>query len=140
LLAEHYSEIPLLSVAWGMGHIGLPFAEDGRIHILGMALPLGPDSTFLASVHWAGAIKLRIEEIADTDTTAASQAANLSLLLDLARGATLGLGPNTANNSLKEALRTAQISQQRNRVVASATLPQSLPIDLLNGGASTPGN
>jgi len=52
----------------------------------------------------------------------------------------LGLGPNTANNSLKEALRTAQISQQRNRVVASATLPQSLPIDLLNGGASPPGN
>jgi len=140
LLAEHYSEIPLLSVAWGMGHIGLPFTENDRIHILGIALPLGPDTTFLASVHWAGAVKLRVEEIADTDATAASQAANLNMLLAIARGATAGLGENSANNSLKEVLRTAQITQQRNRVVANATLPQSLPMQLLNGEANPPGN
>jgi hypothetical protein len=133
LLAEHYSEMPILSVAWGMGAIGLPFSENGSIHVLGMELPLEPDTTFLASVHWAGALKLRVVEIAATDATAASQAESLNMLLTLARGATAGLGANAANNGLKEVLKTAQISQNRNRVVANATLPQNLPVQLLNG-------
>jgi hypothetical protein len=125
--------MPILSIAWGMGAIGLPFSEDGSIHVLGMALPLEPDTTFLASVHWAGALKLRVVEIAPTDATAASQAASLNMLLTLARGATSSLGSNAANNSLKEVLRTAEITQHRNRVVANATLPQNLPVQLLNG-------
>jgi hypothetical protein len=133
LLAEHYSEMPILSVAWGMGQIGLPFSEDGSIHVFGMELPLEPDTTFLASVHWAGALKLRVVEIAPTEATAVSQAQSLNLLLALARGATAGLGANAANNSLKEVLRTTQITQSRNRVVANATLPQNLPVQLLNG-------
>src|SRR5580658_2137358 len=95
LLAEHYSEMPLLSIAWGMGEIGLPFSEDGSIHVLGIALPLEPDTTFLASVNpasvnWAGALRLRVVEIAASDATAASQAASLNMLLTLARGATAG--------------------------------------------------
>jgi len=133
LLAEHFSEMPILSVAWGMGAIGLPFTEDGKIHVFGMELPIEPDTTFLASVHWAGALKLRVVELTATDATAASQAQSLNMLLTLARGATAGLGPNAANNSLKEVLKTAQITQHRNRVVANATLPQNLPVQLLNG-------
>jgi hypothetical protein len=133
LLAEHYSEMPILSVAWGMGAIGLPFSEDGKIHVLGMELPIEPDTTFLASVHWAGALKVRVVEITATDTAAASQAESLTVLLTLARGATAGLGANAANNSLKEVLKTAEITQHRNRVVANATLPQNLPVQLLNG-------
>jgi hypothetical protein len=138
LLAEHYSEMPLLSIAWGMGEIGLPFTEDGSIHVFGMELPLEPDTTFLASinpasVNWAGALRLRVVEIAASDATAARQAASLNLLLILARGATAGLGSNTANNGLKEVLRTAQITQNRNRVVANATLPQNLPVQMIDG-------
>ena len=133
LLAEHYSEMPILSVAWGMGAIGLPFTEDGTIHVFGMGLPLGPDTTFLASVHWAGALKLRVVEIAANEPAAASQAANLKMLLNLARMTTTGLGDNTANDSLKEILRTAEIKQHRDRVEADATLPKTLPVDLLNG-------
>ena len=51
---------------------------------------------------------------------------------------TAGLAENTANNGLKEVLRTAQISQHRNRVEADANLPQSLPIDLLNAAGNIP--
>jgi hypothetical protein len=133
LLAEHYSEIPLLSVAWGMGRIGLPFAEDGKIRVLGMALPLEPDTAFLASVRWPGA--LRVEEIAPSETVAAKQAASLTLLLDLAKSATVGLGNMPANNGLKELLRTAQIRQIRNRVVVNATVSGELTSELLNGPA-----
>jgi hypothetical protein len=133
LLSEHYSEIPILSVAWGMGQIGLPFTENGSIQVLGLSLPIEPDTTFLASVHWAGSLKLRVEEIATSDDTAASQAARLNMLLAISRAATIGLGQNTANASLKEVLKTAEITQKHNRVVIDATLPESLPVDLLNG-------
>ncbi len=131
LLAEHYSEIPLLSSAWGMGQIGLPFTESGKIQVLGMGLQLEPDTAFLASVRWPGA--LRVEEIAPSETVAAKQAANLTLLLDLARTATEGLGDQPANNGLKEVLKTAKVSQQRNRVVVSATLSGDLAGMLLSG-------
>jgi hypothetical protein len=133
LLAEHFSEMPILSVAWGMGQIAIPFTENGKIHIFGMDLPIQPDSTFLASVHWAGALKLRVIEIAPDDNAAANQAANLNVLLTLARGVTAGLGANAANSSLKEVLRTAEIGQRRNRVTINATLPKNLPVDLING-------
>ena len=136
LLAEHYPEMPILSVAWAMGQIGLPFTENGSIRVLGMDLPLAPDTTFLASVHWAGALKLRVVEIASDENTAASQAASLNLLLSLARGATAGLSSNAANNGLKDVLRTAEITQHHNRVTANATLPSSLPVELLNGPAA----
>jgi len=136
LLAEHYSEMPILSVAWGMGQIGLPFSENGVIHVFGLDLPVEPDTTFLASVHWAGALKLRMTEIATDETKAASQAGSLNLLLTLARAATAGLGASTANNSLKEALRTAEITQHHNRVEIDATLPRTLPVELMNGEAS----
>jgi hypothetical protein len=132
LLAEHYSEMPLLSVAWGMGEIGLPFTEDGKIHIFGLELPVNPDTTFLASVHWAGVLKLHLVEIAPSEPTAASQAESLRTLLELARGATAGLAPTPVNNTLKELLRTTEITQNRDRVVANATLPRNLPVELIH--------
>ena len=142
LLAEHYSEMPILSVAWGMGQIGLPFTENGKIHVFGLDVPVEPDTTFLASVHWAGSLKLRVVEIAPDETVAVSQAGSLNLLLTLARGVTAGLGASEANNSLKEALRTAEITQKRNRVTIDATLPKNLPVDLVNGvnGSGSDGN
>ncbi|WP_263355512.1 hypothetical protein [Acidicapsa ligni] len=140
LLAEHYSEMPLLSVAWGMGQIGLPFSESGSLRVLGMDLPLAADTTFLASIHWAGSLKLRVVEIAPTEATAISQTANLNLLLSVAQAATAGLADNPANNGLKEVLHTAQITQQHNRVIANATLPQNLPVELLDGGGSESGS
>lgn len=132
LLAQHYSEIPLLSVAWGMGQIGLPFTESGAIHVFGLALPLEPDTTFLASLRWAGSLKLRMVEIAPTPTVAQSQAASLSLLLTLARGATASLAPTPANRALQQLLQATTITQQRARVTTNATLPATLPLDLLN--------
>lgn len=123
LLEQHYHDVPLLSLAWGVGQIGLPFSESGAIHIFGFALPLEPDSTIIASVRWAGSLHLRIEEIAPSDATAASQATALATLVTLARGFTQPLAPNTANNSLKELLKTAVVTQHRDRVVITATLP-----------------
>jgi hypothetical protein len=130
LLRQHYDEVPLLSLAWGVGHIELPFTERGAIQIFGFSLPLQTDSTFIASVTPAlslgGALNVKVVEIAPSIGKAASQADALNVLLILARGITAPLADNAANNSLKELLKTAEITQKRDRVVITATLSPSL--------------
>ena len=66
LLSARYGDVPLLSSAWGIGHVGLPFSENGRITVLGLQLPLPEDTTFVASLQYLGAVQLRIEQIAPT--------------------------------------------------------------------------
>ncbi len=130
LLERHYHDVPLLSLAWGVGQIGLPFSESGAIRIFGFSLPLQPDSTIIASVAPAlpvpgslSALRLKVEEIAPTPDDAVSQAASLATLVTLARGFTAPLADNTANNGLKELLKTAEVTQHRECVIVTATLP-----------------
>jgi hypothetical protein len=129
LLEQHYREVPLLAFAWGVGQIGTPFNESGAISILGFDLPLQADSTYIASVapelSLAGALRLRVEEIAPTNDAAATQAAALGALVTLARGITPALGDHPANRALKDLLKTAEVSQNRDRVIVRATLSAS---------------
>lgn len=129
LLAQHYHEVPLLSLAWGVGQVGLPFSESGAIKVFGLSLPLEADSTIIASVTpglpLATSARLRVEEIAPNDDVAASQAAALATLVTLARGIAGPLANNSANSALKELLKTAEITRKRNRVVATASLSPS---------------
>jgi hypothetical protein len=134
LLERHYHDVPLLSVAWGVGQIGLPFSESGAIKIFGFSLPLQADSTIIASVAPAlpvsGALRLRVEEIAPSQDKAAGQAAALATVVTMARGFTAPLGDNSANNALKELLKTAEVSQHGERVVVTATLPSNFLANL----------
>jgi hypothetical protein len=86
LLAARYRDVPLLSSAWGIGHVGLPFSERGRISVFGLQLPLPEDTTFVASLRYGvGALHLRVEEIAPSEADAASSAEALNALLQLVR-------------------------------------------------------
>ncbi len=137
LLSEHFHEVPLLSLAWGVGQIGLPFNESGAISILGFQLPIQADSTIVASVApelpLVGALRLRVEEIAPSDDAARSQAGSLDALILLARGFTAPLGENAANRGLKELLKTAEVTQNHNRVTVKATIQGSLFAGLAAG-------
>jgi hypothetical protein len=136
LLSHHFHEVPLLSLAWGVGQIGLPFSESGAINVLGVSLPLQDGATIVASVTptlpLAGSLRMRVEEIATSEQDAESQAASLNFLLSMARRVTVPLAQNAANNGLKEVLKTAQIAQKHDRVVVTATLTPSI----LNGIAA----
>ena len=126
LLTEHYHDVPLLSMAWGVGQIALPLSESGSIHILGFSLPLEDDSTIVASVTPAlslgGVLNIKLEEIAATDAIATQQSAAMATLVTLARGFTAPLSANEPNNVLRQLLQTASVTQKRNRVVITATL------------------
>ena len=140
LLLQHYHDIPLLAIAWGVGQIGLPFSESGAIHIFGFSLPLEDDTTIVASVTPAlslgGALNVKVEEIAATDDVAAGQAAALATLVTLARGFSAPLAANSANNGLRQLLNSAAVNQKRNRVVVTATLSPALLTSLAKGGGS----
>jgi hypothetical protein len=130
LLSQHFHDVPLLSLAWGVGQIGLPFNESGAISILGFQLPIQADSTIVASVApeltLAGALRLRVEEFAPSTDAAQSQAASLESLISLARGFTAPLRDNPGNQGLKDLLKTAEVTQNHSRVTVKATVPASL--------------
>jgi hypothetical protein len=137
LLQHNYHDVPLLAVVWGVGQIGLPFSESGAIKVFGLSLPLQDDSTIIASLTpglpLASTIHLRVEEIAPDEDKAASQAAALATIVTLARDVTTQLSNDPANNALRELLKTTEVSQKRNRVVATAILSPSLLSQITNG-------
>ena len=120
-----------------MGQIGLPFNESGAINVFGMQLPLQSDSTIVASVapelSLVGSLRVRVDEIAPDDAAAAGQAAALNSLVTLARSVTAPLSERPANQALKDLLKTAEITQKRNRVLVSATFPTSLFSEIARG-------
>jgi len=143
LLERHYRDVPLLSLAWGVGQIGLPFSQSGAISIFGLSIPLQQNSTFIASLAPAlpvpgslGALRVRVEEIAPSEDAAQSQQASLQMLLTLARGFAAPLGNNAANDGLKELLKTAAVTQRRERVVVTATLPAGYLARLASGAGA----
>jgi hypothetical protein len=146
LLAARYHEVPLLSEAWGIGHIGLPFstddqqpngtqsnAEAGFISVLGLQLPLRTDTDFVASLRYTaaahvlsgGAVHLRIEEIAPDPTAAANTVEALTTLLNILRA--LGTEqattpqPNPSSDAIHAILNSITLTHQDGRAVLHAT-------------------
>jgi hypothetical protein len=142
LLRQHYQDVPLLSLVWGVGQVGLPFSESGAISVFGLKLPLQSDSTIVASLApglgLSGSLHLRVEEIAANDDEAARQTAALSALVAVARTFTAPLSESAANNGLKELLRTAEVQQRHNRVVVSASLSPAMLAALATPQESAP--
>ncbi len=140
LLEKHYHDVPLLSLAWGVGQIGLPFSESGAARIFGFSFPLPADSTMVASIApelpVPSALRLRIEEFARNDEVAQTQAAALSTLVTLARTLAGPLSDTTVNKGFKELVKTATVKQTRDRVVVTASLPASFIARLVEGAAS----
>ena len=130
LLAARYRDVPLLSRAWGIGHVGLPFSEAGRIQVFGLALPLPEDTTFVASLRaGVGTLHLRIEEIAPTEADAARSTQALSMLVQLLQA----IQPKVAAqadqqdaDSVREITSSLKIEQHKDRTVLTATLPMEL--------------
>ena len=131
LLAAHYSDVPLLSPAWGIGKIGLPLSDSaGGIGLLGVSLPFSPDATFVASLRWVGKTPLRVVEIAPSAQAAAKSADAVSNLLQLVRNVENAAPPDAAHPQMqadvKSILDSAKVSSSRNHAVFTATIPTGL--------------
>jgi len=136
LLSEHYQEIPLLSLAWGMGKIGLPLGDNGGLKVMGLSIPFTVDATFLASIEWRGTLHLRVEEIAPNEAAASASAESMQGLLTMVRASASSLPGDLSSADMKALLDSAQIEHRKNRAVMTATLPAGL----LQKLAATPEN
>ena len=126
LLSEHYHDLPVLSLAWGLGQIGLPFGDHGEFRVFGLTLPFRLDATFVASLRWTGALRLRIEEIAPNETAARASASALSGLLKLGQLAENNLPGQITSADTQALLNSASVVQYNDRAVLNATLPETL--------------
>jgi hypothetical protein len=132
LLSQHYADVPLLSLAWGIGKIGLPLGDDGGgLKIMGLRLPFTLDATFIASLRWTGALRLRIEEIAPSDAAATMSADSVNALVSLFRTAQSTMPDGDPD--MKALLDSTKIDHHKDRAVLNATLPPALVENLLRG-------
>jgi len=127
LLSARYGDVPLLSSAWGIGHVGLPFSENGKISVLGLELPLPEDTTFVASLQYRGSVRLRVEQIAPTEADAARSAESLSTLLGLFRSIQRLQQGTPADATMAQAIDSLKIERHGDRAVMTG----NVPIDLL---------
>jgi hypothetical protein len=142
LLAAHYHDVPLLSSAWGIGHIGLPFSESGRVTAFGMQLPLPEDTTFVASLRFTTAAHIRIDEILPTPAEAEQSAQALSALLQLFRSiqnVQSQLAPAQHENSeqnaaVRRVLDSMKIVSEKDRATLTVTVPVNLLQQLAAAG------
>jgi hypothetical protein len=135
LLAARFHEVPLLSEAWGIGHIGLPFSENGFISVLGFQLPLPEDTDLVASLRYTGAahvlsggaVHLRIEEIAPTPPDAGRTVETLTTVVNILRGISSEQQPQSpAGDAMRAVLNSIALTHHENRAVldANASLNQ----------------
>jgi hypothetical protein len=133
LLAAHYSEVPLLSPAWGVGKIGLPLSDDeGGISVMGISLPFSPDTTFVASLSWKGNTRLRVEEIAPNEEAADNSATAVENLLNFVRSLENVAPSDSTNEDFRALLSSAQISHHKDHAMFTATIPSGLLEKLIN--------
>jgi hypothetical protein len=125
LLTDHYPEVPLLSIAWGIGKIAVPL-KSGGIRVMGFQFPLEINSIFVGSVRWAGALRLKIEEIAPNALAATVSSDALNTMVAIARAAENNLPSAMTNPDLRDLLNSTDIEHKNDRAVVTATLPVAL--------------
>lgn len=126
LLTEHYQDVPLLSLAWGIGKLGVPVPGALKPRFFGIELPVSLDATFIASVRWVGSMRLRIEEIAPNAPAAAISAESAGALLQVVKTTENAMPDSIANPDIRALLNSAAIEHHSDRAILTATLPAGL--------------
>jgi hypothetical protein len=126
LLAARYSEVPLLSQAWGIGHIGLPFAQNGHLTLLGLEIPMSEETDLVASLRYSGAVRLRVEEISPDEASAEHTLETLTTVLNILRGLASaepveGRPRSAADAAMRSVLGSATLEQRKDRVLLNAS-------------------
>jgi hypothetical protein len=121
LLSARYADIPPFSSAWAIGHIGLPFGQNGKIAVAGLELPIPADTTFVASLRYGGSLHLRIDQLTPSESAATQSAQSLANLLTLFRN--LQQNQQPTDPALNQFLYSIKIEPHKDRATLTATLP-----------------
>jgi hypothetical protein len=133
VLSDYYSQVPALSIAWGIGRISLPFWSEGGPRVFGVTLPLDADTAFVASVRYLGNLRLRVEEIAPSQAEAAATTNALQSMLGLLSAAMTTVQNNPQSKDYRTLINSATVTQHGSRTVLTATVPLDLVKQLAGG-------
>ncbi len=122
LLNARYADVPPFASAWAIGHIGLPFGQNGQIAIAGLELPVPADTTFVASLRYTTALRLRIDQLTASETAAQQSAESLTHLLDVFRSLQ-GALPTPPDPQILQTLNSIVIEPHKDRATLTATIP-----------------
>jgi hypothetical protein len=124
LLGQQYRNVPLFSLAWGMGKLTAGMSDG--INFFGLRLPLSVNAVFIGSLRWTGALRLRVEEIAPNGAAATVSADSVEALLSVAKTAQNVLPNAITNPDTKTLLDSVEIGHHDDRAVLTATIPLGL--------------
>ena len=123
LLSAHFREVPLLALAWGIGRIGLPFGQDGRLSVMGFELPVPVDTELVASLRYSGALHLRVEEIAPDTLAAQHTTDSMNGILGVVRGVASEVQPHTPRETaMRDLVGSVHTTQQQDRAILTASV------------------
>ena len=121
LLGTRFHQVPLLSLAWGIGRIGLPFGDRGRLSVMGFELPVPSDTELVASLRYSGALHLRVEEFAPDALAAQHTADTVNNILGVLRGVASADQPRTPRQvAMRNVLSSVSTVQRGSRAVLTA--------------------
>jgi len=133
VLSDYYSQVPALSIAWGIGRISLPFWSQGGPRVFGVTLPLDANTAFIASVRFIGTLRLRVEEIAPSQADAAATTNALQSMLGLLSAAMTSVQNNPQSKDYRALINSATVTQHDSRTVLTATVPLDLVKQFASG-------
>ena len=121
LLAERFHQVPLLSLAWAIGRIGLPFGQNGRLSLMGFELPVPVDTEMVASLRFRGTLHLRVEEFAPDALAAQHTTDTVNGVLGIIRGvASANQVRSPREAAMRDVLSSVVTSQHGSRAVLTA--------------------
>lgn len=126
LLSARYGDVPLLSSAWAIGHIGLPFSESGAITLFGLRLPLPEDTNFVASLRYLGSLRLRVELISPTEADATQSTEALASVLKIFRTVQQIQPASHTDAAMQQMIDSLHLEQKKDHTVLTANIPTDL--------------
>jgi hypothetical protein len=91
-----------------------------------MRVPVPLDATLIASLQWVGHIRLKVEEIAPTESAAADTTESLQTILTLVKAVQNTGGSKPFDAQTRELLSSVAVERRGNRVLLTATVPVGL--------------
>lgn len=131
LLREHYEDVPMGSIAWTIGSAwrkAQAVSSDQQILALpgGIEIPVPANTTWIASVRYAGGIELKAQAFTPSDADAQGIAETLHSLLAMFRAIQMSVGAHDADADVKKFFDNLRVEQKKNRVVLAADISPGL--------------
>ena len=123
LVRKHYKDVPFGSLAWAIGK----YSSSGSGTTLslpgGFDIPLPAQTTWVASLRYAGSIELKAQALTASEEDARKVADTLGTLLGLFRSLQTDIGTQGPDADVKNFFDSLQVTQEGSRTVLTADVP-----------------